>query len=190
MNRLSDDYFNRVYARAEDPWGFETRRYEQRKYALTLAMLPHEKYRRAFEPGCSFGVLTEMLAPRCASLVACELVPSVAERARRRLRKRPHVDVQVGAIPEAWPSGTFDLILLSEVLYYLTEEGASEIHQRLEASTGEGAHVIAVHYRGETDYPMSGDAVHALMRSWSGMRTLARYEEDSFLIDLFERSVP
>lgn len=36
-----------------DPWDFESRWYEQRKYALSAAMLPKPRYRRAFEPGCS-----------------------------------------------------------------------------------------------------------------------------------------
>ena len=37
---LTGDYFDRMYAGAADPWGFGSRWYEQRKYALTLAALP------------------------------------------------------------------------------------------------------------------------------------------------------
>jgi SAM-dependent methyltransferase len=152
-------------------------------------VLPRARYTRAFEPGCSFGVLTELLAPRCDALIASEVVPSVAARARQRLEKFAHVDVDVGAIPDGWPGGTFDLVVLSEVLYYLTDAGAREVHTYLEKSTAAGAHIVAVHYCGETDYPRTGDAVHARLREQSAMRRLGRYEEDLFVIDLFEKVI-
>ena len=50
---LGAGYFDGMYAAAADPWGFEERWYERRKYAISLAMLPRERYRAAFEPGCS-----------------------------------------------------------------------------------------------------------------------------------------
>jgi hypothetical protein len=40
MKRLPDAYFAQIYTADADPWGFATRWYEQRKYALTLAALP------------------------------------------------------------------------------------------------------------------------------------------------------
>lgn len=40
-----------MYAAAPDPWGFEERWCEQRKYAISLEQLPDRRYRRAFEPG-------------------------------------------------------------------------------------------------------------------------------------------
>jgi trans-aconitate methyltransferase len=187
MKRLADDYFQRIYDASDDPWGFATRWYEQRKYALTLAALPRERYARAFEPGCSFGVLSEQLATRCDELLAIEPVPEVAERAARRLARFDHVSVETGAIPELWPNGRFDLIVLSEVLYYLTADGAAELLERLARSTETGAHVLAVHYRGVTDYPLSGDAAHALLHASRLLKPIGKYEEELFLLESFER---
>jgi SAM-dependent methyltransferase len=187
MNRLPDAYFDKVYSQGDDPWGFATRWYERRKYALTLAALPQERYERAFEPGCSNGVLSELLAPRCGELLASELVPAVAERARQRLQRFGHVRVDTAAIPESWPSGSFDLLLLSEVLYYLSESGAATLLACARESLREGAHLLAVHYRRATDYPMTGDAAHALLRTCTWLRPLARYEEELFVLELFER---
>ena len=68
---LDTGYFDQMYAAAPDPWGLSTRWYEARKYALTLALLPEPRYRDAFEPGCSVGVLTGMLAARCGQVLAC-----------------------------------------------------------------------------------------------------------------------
>jgi trans-aconitate methyltransferase len=187
MKRLANEYFEQVYAQSEDPWGFASRWYEQRKYALTLAALPRERYRRAFEPGCSFGVLSELLAVRCDALIASEVVPSVSERARRRLQHFTHVRVETAAIPEFWPEGSFDLIVLSEVAYYLSEAGFAELLTRLEQSTSPDAHVIAVHYRGATDYPLSGDRVHDLLHACPLLQPLVRHAEEAFLLEVFAR---
>jgi hypothetical protein len=50
---LPPSYFDAMYQAAADPWGFEDRWYEQRKYAVSLALFPAARYRSAFEPGCS-----------------------------------------------------------------------------------------------------------------------------------------
>lgn len=68
-----------------------SRFYERRKYALTLAALPRAHYRRAFEPGCANGALSELLAERCDELFCCDLVEATVERARQRLRPFAHV---------------------------------------------------------------------------------------------------
>jgi len=187
VTRTPDAYFEQMYAADPDPWGYETRWYERRKYALTIAALPREHYRRAFEPGCSLGVLTELLAPRCDALVALELLPNVAAKARARARSAEQVAVEVGRIPEDWPAGTFDLVVLSEVLYYLDEDGVAEVLAKLDDSLAPSGHVIAVHWRGETDYPLAGDRVHELLDRHAGLDRLARYGEDAFVLATYER---
>ena len=83
-------YFDGMYQAAADPWGFEDRWYERRKSAIALAMLPAERYRAAFEPGCSIGVLTRMLAPRC-TLLACDLAAAAVKAAVGRTSDLPQV---------------------------------------------------------------------------------------------------
>ena len=41
-----------------------------------------ERYASAFEPGCSIGVLTAQLAPRCDRLLACDVAAAAVESAR------------------------------------------------------------------------------------------------------------
>jgi trans-aconitate methyltransferase len=180
MKRTADAYFEHMY-RDRDPWGYETRWYEQRKYALTLAALPRQHYTRAFEPGCSIGVLTEQLAARCDTLLGLELLASVADRARARVGD--NVEIRTGRIPEDWPIGKLDLVVLSEVLYYLTEDDVAQVLARLnECLVG---HVVAVHYRGTTDYPLTGDRVHELLdaHAWTH---LSHYQETDFNLDIYE----
>ena len=110
---LSHDrrYFDSMYGADADPWGFDSRFYERRKYALTLAALPRERYVRAVEPGCSNGAFTELLAPRCDELIAFDFVEDAVERARRRLTASPHVTLACAEFPMWWPEGTGDLVV-------------------------------------------------------------------------------
>ena len=109
--RLPDGYFDRMYAASDDPWQLQERWYEQRKYAITMALLPHASYRHAFEPGCSVGVLTEQLAHRCDRVTATDIVPAALDATAQRLCQ---AGVQNGltllrrALDEPWPRGRFD----------------------------------------------------------------------------------
>lgn len=188
LNRLDDAHFEQVYADGPDPWGFERRFYEKRKYALTLASLPRERYRRAFEPGCASGVLSELLALRVDELVSMELVPTIADRARHRLRTHTNVRVDTGALPETWPEGTFDLVVASEVLYYLRAEGLDRVVALLAHGLEPGGHLVAVHWRLATDYPLSGDVVHERLRTAPFLKLLGGYEQPEFRLDVFERT--
>src|SRR5271165_31604 len=95
-------YFDAMYQAAADPWGFEDRWYEQRKYAISLALLPAARYRRALEPGCSIGVLTRMLAGRCDEVLSCDVAAAAAQAAARRTEGLPHIRVEQRDIPGRW----------------------------------------------------------------------------------------
>lgn len=177
---LPPDYFDRMYARDADPWGFASRWYEQRKYALTLAALPAARYRRGLELGCSIGVLTADLAARCDSLLAVDASPVALASARRRVP--PNVELVQAAVPDGWPTGTYDLVVLSEVGYYLDSADLERLLDLIEASLSPDGTVVACHWRHPVqDYPLTGDAVHEALARWP--RT-SRVEEEDFLLDV------
>jgi SAM-dependent methyltransferase len=184
VTRTSPSYFERLYAEAPDPWGFETRWYEQRKYALTLASLTRPRYARAFEPGCSIGVLTELLSARVDELVAAEASPLALASARQRCKGRDGVSVLQLSVPEQWPDGNFDLVVLSELGYYFPPTELQVLIERTAASLRPDGEIVAVHWRRETDYPMTGDEVHAAIRATPGLTGVAHYEEDPFILDV------
>ena len=163
-------YFEALYDAEADPWGFETSPYEAAKYAATLAALPRARYARAFEAGCANGVLTERLARRCDHLLAVDVAPAALERARARLAgavpdrvaDADHVAVERRAMPDEMPDGPFDLAVVSEVGYYLSTERLAEWADRLAAAVEPGGHLVLVHWTGDTDYPLTADAVHDL----------------------------
>ena len=187
MTSTDRQYFRNMYAANNDPWNFETSLYERRKYALTLDTLTKERYHNAFEPGCSIGVLSELLAPRCERLLATDIVPSALAQATHRLERYENVVVERRAIPESWPNDTFDLVVLSEIAYYFDAESLRDILSLVVRSTARGAHVVGVHWRGETDYPLTGDAAHEVINSNNNLRRIVRHFEEDFVLDLWER---
>jgi trans-aconitate methyltransferase len=188
MTNTGRSYFEMLYSEQPDPWGFATEWYEQRKYALTVASLPRQRFSSAFEPGCSIGVLTEMLAPRCKELLSFEMIPSALDHARQRLRSFPQVALELAEIPQHWPEKTFDLVVLSEIAYYFDEETLLEILERLLATTSTGATVIGVHWRGATDYPLTGDEAHEIIDNVPGLSRVVQHREPLLALDVWERS--
>ena len=186
---LGPGYFDAMYEAAADPWGFEDRWYEQRKYAISLAQLPDRRYRRAFEPGCSIGVLTAMLAGRCDRLLSWDVAAGAVQAAARRTRDLPNVRVERRQIPHEWPEGRFDLIVFSEILYYL---GDRDLEQALDygvhALEPDGT-LLAVHWRHPvTDYPRSGDDVHRVLAARPGLARLVSHQEEDFLAEVYRRA--
>ena len=113
--------FEQLYRQHPDPWSYTSSWYEQRKYAITVASLPRRRYRRAFEPGCSIGVLSELLASRTDSLISADFAATAVEHAKQRLNGYPHVDIRQLSLPTQWAEGSFDLILISEIATYLSD---------------------------------------------------------------------
>jgi SAM-dependent methyltransferase len=187
MMSMHRSYFHEMYQSNPDPWQFESSWYEQRKYELTMDALPERRYRSAFEPGCSIGVLSSLLAERCDQLLSTDIVPDVVQRARDRCRRFSGVRVEVRAIPEQWPTGPFDLVVLSEIAYYFDASGLNEVMAQVLASTTEGATVVAVHWRGATNYPLTGDEAHAIMASKPEFQSHCHYFESDFVLDIWKR---
>lgn len=182
MNR---DYFESIYAGGPDPWGFETSDYERRKYDLTLAALPRRRYRRALEPGCSIGVLTADLAGRCDAVEAWE--PIDAPRRAADERTPDHVIVRDAILGEAapLPGPPIDLIVLSEVLYYLPADRMAGAVDKLLDQAEPGADVVAVHWRHPIDgMELDGDGAHRRLAATGHLDVIGAWTEADFRIDV------
>lgn len=183
---LDPAYFDHMYAQADDPWGFTSRWYEKRKYALTLALLPRERYDDAFEPGCSIGVMTGELARRCRRVLACDSAPAAVEAAATRASNHPGVRVEQRVLPREWPEGDFDLIVFSEFLYYFGDPDLRHVLDLAQAALRPGGTLIAVHWRHPVpDYPRSGDSVHNVLGRRSGLSRLAGHREPDFIAEVY-----
>ncbi|AKD56112.1 class I SAM-dependent DNA methyltransferase [Spirosoma radiotolerans] len=189
---LPSTYFDDVYRANDDPWAFETSPYELDKYATTLAALPQEQYANAFEIGCSIGVLSELLAQRCNRLLAVDASELPLDAARNRLAPYEHVTVRQLSIPAEFPDGQFDLILLSEVGYYLGLDDLKRARQQMLDHLTENGHLLLVHWTPFVpDYPLTGDRVHEEFLAIAGegkpLRHLSGQRLEKYRLDLFQK---
>jgi SAM-dependent methyltransferase len=185
----SDAYFDQAWAKSDDPWDHAGRFYETRKYDATVALLDRERFVRAFEPGCGIGLLTERLAKRCDVVEARDLHHRAVNATRTRCIDFPGVNVQVGAIPGDWPLGRFDLIVLSELLYYLDSEQLTAVRNRTAEAAVPGALLVLVHYRRPVlDHAIGGDAANEIFANDDLWTPRGSYIDDDFRLDLAVRA--
>src|ERR1700732_1700013 len=132
--RIPDQVFENIYAANLDPYGYTSSDYERQKYSATLAALSRDGYTKAFEIGCSIGVLTRLLGERCDSLLSVDIVESALQQARQRCAAERNIRFARMRVPVDWPNESFDLVVISEVLYYLTVSELDRLVQRLRSS--------------------------------------------------------
>jgi SAM-dependent methyltransferase len=188
--RVNPDTFDEQYRDAPggDPWSFASSAYEQRRYDLTVGCLDRARYGRAFEPGCAVGELTWRLADRCDEVVAIDPSATALAQAERRCADLAHVHLSRGAVPEAWPPGRFDLVVLSEIGYYFDPAELTDLVARTLASLAPAGQVLATHWRGHSDdHVLHGDTVHRILEDVMGSPTV-RLEDPGFLCARWDRS--
>ena len=187
---LNPAYFEALYANDPDPWRFATSDYERRKYAATLAALNGHEIHAAFEVGCSIGIFTRQLALRCHSLLAVDVAEQALEQARRNCQGSNHVRIERMQIPAQWPAEKFDLIVFSEVLYYLSPDDIRRAAARSLVSLSPNGLILLVHWTGQTDYPCQGDEAvdHYLAACDAELNLLLRRQEPDYRLDLLLRN--
>jgi Nodulation protein S (NodS) len=180
---LDGSYFDRLYEAEDDPWHFRTRDYEARKRKLTLACLPDRHYGTCFEPGAALGVLSAELATRCDQVLAMD-ISAAALHLAEGLPK--NVLLRQGGVPGDWPDGSFDLVVLSEVGYYLDRGDCVELTRLAVLNSHD---LVAVHWRHPVgEYPLSGDEVHELLDEaalGAGMHRLVDHREEDLRLDVW-----
>lgn len=146
------DHLDALYAEGDDPWGFRTSAYEQAKFAATRAALSRPAYDSALEPGCGNGELARHIAPLCRRYTGIDAVETALEAARRAVPQGRFVQ---GFLPCAFPPGDYDLVLLSEVLYFLDRPGLDALAREI-AARCPAAEVLAVTWLGPSGNPLQG----------------------------------
>ncbi|WP_411826179.1 PIG-L family deacetylase [Luteolibacter sp. AS25] len=187
---LGSGYFEGMYVREEDPWEFATSEYEAAKYKETLVSLGRENYGRVLELGCSIGVFTEMLAGRSEALLAVDASGTAVGRARDRCKGLENVVVRAGFLPREWPEGIFDLIVISEVAYYLSRADLEILFDRVVESLPAGGEVLMVHWTPfVASYPQTGDEVHDYALGRLDLKRVGGRRAETYRIDVFEKAM-
>jgi LmbE family N-acetylglucosaminyl deacetylase/SAM-dependent methyltransferase len=189
--RDAEGIFDAVHSKAADPWGYEDSWYERRKRALTLAALPEPQYDAGLEVGCSIGTLSAELAQRCGRFLAVDASGVALLEAARRLAPHAGAEARQLTVPRQWPDGRFDLIVVSEVGYYLAPSELAELFDHIAAALTPGGTLLLCHWRHPVSgWELDGDTVHALARTGLRWPTAALYTERDFVLETFTAPEP
>ena len=110
-----------LHHRKPDRWSYETSTYDRERFAAVLRAIGPGRHKRVLEVGCSEGVFTRALASddRVGTVTAADVSPRALATARRRCEGLSNVSFVAGSVVNSAPPGPFDLIVCSEVLYYV-----------------------------------------------------------------------
>lgn len=127
-------------------WNFDTG-WERARYATALLMaeqhLPAAPWGNVLEVGCAKGVFTEMLAPRCQSLIAIDISGIACAAAAERCSRFSHVRVeQFDIVPRALPE-QYDVVFALDLLEAIHgKRRLRSLIERLEGSLAPGGLLV------------------------------------------------
>ena len=190
----AETYFDALYSDNSDPWQYQTRWYEKRKRDMCLAVLPKAQYDNAIELGCGNGVFSALLAPRCHALLSVDCNEQAIQLAKQRLAESSHVRVLQGVIPDSLPTAktTFDLIVISEILYYLSPNDIDTVIVWIKQNLAIGGTLLCCHWRYVIDgFAMTGETVHQRLHqafNHSPLTHQSQIIDSDFLLDVWQYS--
>ncbi len=139
-----------LYADDPDPWRFRTSRYEQAKFEATVAAMPRPRYGTILEVGCGNGELGRRLAACCDRYIGVDAVPGALSEARRA---GPGGAFECRFLPAPLPDA--DLVVVSEVLYFLDARGIGALATQWRSTTP-APDVLSVNWLGDTGHELDG----------------------------------
>jgi SAM-dependent methyltransferase len=188
-NRQSRAFFEARYQASSDPWRFASSPYELNRYQATLNALSRSNYRRAFEPGCSVGVLTAALARRVEHLIACDIAETAVACAKERCRGLRHVQIFQRDATRGPPDGTFDLMVFSELGYYFSATRLNALARTMAGHLQPDGEFVAVHWLGSSpDHVLHGDVVHEVLAENLPCKWIGGCRHAGFRIDSWRRA--
>jgi cyclopropane fatty-acyl-phospholipid synthase-like methyltransferase len=184
--------FDALYEADPDPFHVRSSFYEQRKLGLALDCLTKPTYAAAWDPACGIGEMAARLAPRAERVLASDASPQAVHLTRRRCSACSNVEVRQLKQPQPPPDVTdpFDLIVVSEFAFYLTDQSRQDTLEVLHAAAADRAELLAVHWRHHPQEGyISGEQVqeevvgHLEPRGW---RHVVQHDDRDFIIDVLE----
>jgi peptidoglycan/xylan/chitin deacetylase (PgdA/CDA1 family)/2-polyprenyl-3-methyl-5-hydroxy-6-metoxy-1,4-benzoquinol methylase len=191
-------HFESVFARATDPWSYITP-YEQFKYEQTLSLIQERRVARALELACAEGRFTRLLARHVDELLAMDISTVALERAKAACADLPNVHFgQVDFVADLVPQG-FDLVVCSEVLYYLgSEDALLKVGAKLRDALTPGGRLILAHTNVANDdpnetglewnVPFGGKRIGEVLATLPDLRFARELRTELYRIQVFARA--
>jgi len=153
-----------------DPWNYGSSPFEAFKRSVLLRACGFRPYGRGLELACAIGETTRVLSPRCLHLIALDASGTALAEARRRTRALSNVTLKLALLPRNTPRGPFDLIVASEILYYLCPNDLRDLVVSLENSLAPGGRIVVLHHL--RNFPDA--AIHPRLAQKYALRALRR----------------
>ncbi len=178
-------YLYGLYASTDDPWDFRQSPYEAERFAMVARALPRARYEAVLEIGCGNGELARRIAPRCASYTGLDAVPAALAAARATVPTGRFVEAFLPcALPEPPGGAGYDLVILSEILYFLDQSAIARIAGDRNRDHP-AADVVCVTWRGETGHALSGDDAVAVFAAVTDRHCRTPHTTDGYRIAIF-----
>lgn len=184
------EYFDALYALNQgDPWHYAQRWYEQRKRQICLAILPRLHFDSAIELGCSNGIFSQELAQRTDRLICLDANDTAIQLARQRLHAHSHVQVLQRVVPDELPQQKFQLIVISEILYYLNPTALQQVLAWLHSALEPDGCILTCHWRAPiSGFSLNGEKVHHYLKAHLNYAHNLSLQDSDFLVDLWFNS--
>jgi SAM-dependent methyltransferase len=138
--------FEALFRRNIDPWNYTTSHFEAFKRGVLIRACGCRTYGRGLELACAIGETTRVLAPRCLRLLSLDSSPTALAEAARRNAGMNWVTFRKGLLPCEMPRGPFDLIVASEIAYYLPWRPLDDLLRRIFEAAAPGARIVFLHH--------------------------------------------
>lgn len=190
------EFWEQIFA-VENPWGYDSA-YEQEKYERQLSLLPDRPIRNALELAGAEGHFTRLLAPRVEHLLSTDISKTALERNKARHGSLGNVAFRtLDLAGEEIPRG-HDLIICSEVLYYLN--GFDELRRvaaKIADALEPGGIFLTAHAFVLTDdrthtgfdwgHPFGAEGIARTFAEAPGLAHEASFQTEIYRIDRFQK---
>jgi peptidoglycan/xylan/chitin deacetylase (PgdA/CDA1 family)/SAM-dependent methyltransferase len=189
-------YWDGIFSR-EDPWDYSSA-YEQQKYRHTLEMIPERSSASVLELGCAEGLFTKMLSDKAGDILAVDISQRALDRATARCAGLKNVKFKQHDIAQGIPAGEFDLIICSEILYYLRDRYAVEaLAGQVAEILPPGGHLLMTHAnmvsddKSQTGFDFNEIGAKFIGETFSsepGLEFIRELRTELYRVQLFRRS--
>jgi predicted TPR repeat methyltransferase len=188
--------FDHLYAETRDPFGVELPqfRYQQRKYASLLSMLPRRDYRSVLDVGCGLGTFTRKLAPFVGRMLGTDISGEAISQARRLSADHPNITYSQGNMAgDRSSESRFDLIVIADTLYYMnprTPAVLKTVAREFASKLSPGGLILVVnhYFFGIDSASRETREIHDAFRWAPDLDCIAEFRRAFFLATLLQRA--
>jgi cyclopropane fatty-acyl-phospholipid synthase-like methyltransferase len=129
-----------------DPWNYTRSPFKHYKRSVLLRACGCRTYGRGLELACAIGETTRYVAQRCLRLLAVDSSLTALHEANRRLQGNQRVTFRQAVLPGETPRGPFDLIVASEIAYYISAQSLDQLSDKLKLALAPNGRIVFLNH--------------------------------------------